>query len=69
MNRIKELDGLRAVAIVGVFLVHFTPAGWVVSDLLYLGWSGVDLLFAISGFLITSLRIGLRGQDASFKTF
>jgi peptidoglycan/LPS O-acetylase OafA/YrhL len=69
MNRIKELDGLRAVAIGVVFLVHFTPAGWVVSDLLYLGWSGVDLFFAISGFLITSLRISLRGQDASFKTF
>jgi peptidoglycan/LPS O-acetylase OafA/YrhL len=69
MSRIRELDGLRAIAILGVFLAHFTPAGWGIFDLLYLGWSGVDLFFAISGFLITSILIGLRGQDASFKIF
>jgi len=69
MSRVKELDGLRAIAILGVFLAHFTPVYGHVSDILYLGWAGVDLFFALSGFLITNILIGLRGQDASFKTF
>ncbi len=69
MTRIKELDGLRAIAISGVFLAHFTPVGYRVSDLLYLGWAGVDLFLAISGFLITSILLGLRKQEAPFKTF
>jgi peptidoglycan/LPS O-acetylase OafA/YrhL len=69
MSRIKELDGLRAVAISGVFLAHFTPAYCRLSDVLYHGWVGVDLFFAISGFLITGILIGLRHQQAPFKTF
>jgi peptidoglycan/LPS O-acetylase OafA/YrhL len=69
MSRIKELDGLRAIAIAGVFLAHFTPAYCRVSDLLYMGWAGVDLFFAISGFLITTILIGLREHEAPFKTF
>jgi peptidoglycan/LPS O-acetylase OafA/YrhL len=69
MSRIDELDGLRAVAILGVFLAHFTPAYCRVSDLLYLGWTGVDLFFAISGFLITTILIGLREHETPFKTF
>jgi peptidoglycan/LPS O-acetylase OafA/YrhL len=69
MTRINELDGLRAIAISGVFLAHFTPAYCRVSDLLYLGWAGVDLFFAISGFLITSILLGLREHEAPFKTF
>lgn len=53
MGRIKELDGLRAIAILGVLLAHFIPAYSGLSNLLYLGWTGVDLFFALSGFLIT----------------
>ena len=69
MQRIRELDGLRAIAILGVLLAHFTHGHGAFANLMYLGWSGVDLFFAISGFLITSILIGLREHEAPFKTF
>jgi peptidoglycan/LPS O-acetylase OafA/YrhL len=69
MGRIKELDGLRAIAILSVLVAHFTPSNAGFSNILYLGWTGVDLFFALSGFLITSVLIGLRGHDTPFKTF
>ena len=69
MRRIKEIDGLRFFAISAVFLVHFRPAPIYKFDLMSLGWAGVDLFFAISGFLITGILISLRGQEHPFRTF
>src|SRR5262245_29014445 len=53
-----EIDGLRAIAVVSVMLYHVGVgcAG---------GFVGVDVVFAISGFLITSLIL----QDVSQKEF
>jgi peptidoglycan/LPS O-acetylase OafA/YrhL len=69
MSRIPELDGLRAWAILAVFCVHFGPSGYPISDAMALGWSGVDLFFAVSGFLITGILLSLRTHDSPYKTF
>lgn len=50
-GRIHGLDGLRALAILGVLVFHFTPA------LLPGGFLGVDVFLVISGFLITTLLL------------
>lgn len=48
-SRIPGLDGLRAVAVVLVFLLHTVPA-WIQG-----GYIGVDIFFVLSGYLITML--------------
>jgi peptidoglycan/LPS O-acetylase OafA/YrhL len=69
MRRIRELDALRFFAIVGVLMVHFRPSPAHKFDFMSLGWAGVDLFFAISGFLITDILIRLRAEKHPFKTF
>jgi peptidoglycan/LPS O-acetylase OafA/YrhL len=69
MGRIKELDGLRALAILGVLAAHSLPPSSRLSNFLGLGRFGVDLFFAISGFLITGILIGLRHKEGAFQTF
>jgi peptidoglycan/LPS O-acetylase OafA/YrhL len=56
----KEIDGLRAVAVVPVVLFHAGVAGFAG------GYVGVDVFFVISGYLITSLIRG-RLQAGSFS--
>ena len=59
-----DLDGLRALAVVGVVVFHAVPL------LVPGGYVGVDVFFVISGYLITILshRRMLRG-DFSFMDF
>lgn len=61
----RSLDGVRAIAIVGVLLTH---AG---VPLFEAGWLGVDLFFALSGFLITTLLLEehARVGAVSYKDF
>lgn len=55
-GRIRGFDGLRALAVVAVFLQHYTPLGrtWEV------GSYGVWLFFGLSGFLIVRILHGER---------
>ncbi len=69
MRRIRELDGLRAIAIFLVLGCHyegFSQLAWRIPEL---GWIGVDLFFCLSGYLITSILLGLRGRTTPYKTF
>ena len=58
-KRIPQLDGLRTLAIVAVFLRHALGVRML--------WMGVDVFFVLSGFLITGILIDMKGMD--FKTF
>jgi peptidoglycan/LPS O-acetylase OafA/YrhL len=57
---VPAFDGLRALAILPVILLHVSVAtlqpGWLRSEL-GRGWYGVDLFFVLSGFLITWILI------------
>ena len=66
---------MRALAIVLVFLFHyFIISGgqpdWL-PDLAKFGWTGVDLFFVLSGFLISSQLFAQvkQRQNISFRTF
>lgn len=69
------LDHLRALAIIFVFLFHYIiltkgQPSWL-PPFASFGWTGVDLFFVLSGFLISSqLFTNIKaGQFISFKTF
>jgi peptidoglycan/LPS O-acetylase OafA/YrhL len=49
LRAMPEIDGLRAIAVISVFVFHLDPR------LLGGGFVGVDIFFVISGYLITAL--------------
>ena len=75
-TRFVEVDGLRGIAILLVMLFHFTiitePITFldvVVFKVAMYGWSGVNLFFVLSGFLITGILINAKGQAHFFRNF
>jgi peptidoglycan/LPS O-acetylase OafA/YrhL len=72
MKRIEELDGLRALAIISVLIVH---DGLPLAQHLHLswfalrGWVGVDLFFVLSGFLITRILLDSKSKPGYFARF
>lgn len=67
-GRIPELDGLRGVAVIAVLAFHlrsFLAGSWFYAPA-SLGWSGVDLFFVLSGFLITSILLKDRDKPRHF---
>jgi peptidoglycan/LPS O-acetylase OafA/YrhL len=75
-GRIPELDGVRGLAILLVLVFHwaaFQPAPHSFAYYLMvprnLMWSGVDLFFVLSGFLIGGGLIDNRASPNYFSTF
>jgi len=74
-DKLYGLDHLRALAIIFVFLYHyripiFGHPEWL-TDFAKFGWTGVDLFFVLSGFLISSQLFSQikQGRKISFKEF
>ncbi|MDB5026707.1 MAG: acyltransferase 3 [Candidatus Eremiobacteraeota bacterium] len=82
-GRVPELDGVRAIAIWLVLIIHIALHGRAAQDagaslqgvphLAYLAvshmWLGVDLFFVLSGFLITGILLDAKRRPAYYRTF
>ena len=77
MKRIKELDGIRGAAILFVLAYHYfsngaginNPIGRQFLKLFSIGWSGVDLFFVLSGFLIVGILLDAKSSSNYFSSF
>lgn len=74
-TRVAALDGVRGLAILLVMSTHFTLIHHgvlldrIVGAVGRLGWSGVDLFFVLSGYLITSILLQNRDKPNYFRNF
>jgi peptidoglycan/LPS O-acetylase OafA/YrhL len=78
MKRITQLDGVRGVAILLVLIWHYVRGQLVpgysivayrASNAFSLAWSGVDLFFVLSGFLIAGILLDHRNTSNFFRIF
>jgi peptidoglycan/LPS O-acetylase OafA/YrhL len=79
LPHIRELDGIRGIAALAVLFHHvcfvsIQPQDWgpgirALYHVSYYGNTGVDLFFALSGFLITSLLIQDRASSTYYRSF
>jgi peptidoglycan/LPS O-acetylase OafA/YrhL len=75
-GHLPALDGVRGLAILAVLLFHFAgevhPVGAferVLVRVLGYGSLGVDLFFALSGFLITDILVATHAKPRYFRSF
>lgn len=75
---VPELDGVRGVAVLSIVLLHYVhnllpaDASGVLGALrtaLRLSWTGVDLFFVLSGFLIGGIVLDRVRSATFFRTF
>jgi peptidoglycan/LPS O-acetylase OafA/YrhL len=77
-KHLPPLDGLRGLAILLVFFYHYagglqhtahSTSMHAFGVIFGLGWSGVDLFFVLSGFLITGILFDTQTDSAYYKKF
>ncbi len=74
-RNLVSLDGLRGIAVLAVMFSHFNrflpaiPAFVPMKVLFTYGWSGVDLFFVLSGFLITGILTQTKSAANYFQSF
>lgn len=75
-RRIPELDGIRGLAIAMVLAFHYFAGTLPAKNFLYyallpthLMWSGVDLFFVLSGFLIGGILLDQRESQGYYSVF
>ncbi len=77
-SRVLELDGLRGLAILLVVIWHYfalpyTPEAKTILGYVHvltrMTWSGVDLFFVLSGYLISTNLLATRERPTYFRTF
>jgi len=77
-SHIPVLDGVRGLAVLLVFFHHSVAAmalgssgalGRLAVKVLASGWIGVDIFFALSGFLITGILLDSKGGPRYFTNF
>jgi peptidoglycan/LPS O-acetylase OafA/YrhL len=76
VGRVLELDGLRGLAILMVVVWHYFISAPELEGRLHWmlvpfsqTWSGVDLFFVLSGFLISNILLNVRSSTHFFTTF
>jgi peptidoglycan/LPS O-acetylase OafA/YrhL len=67
MKYIKQLDSLRAIAVILVIISHWLPKGYFINQITNnkLGAFGVNVFFVLSGFLITGILLQNRADAQS----
>jgi peptidoglycan/LPS O-acetylase OafA/YrhL len=68
---IPELNGIRGIAVLIVVLYHCKEklAGTALNSAVQWGWTGVDLFFVLSGFLITGIILEGKSDRHFFRGF
>lgn len=71
-----RLDGVRGLAVLLVMLFHLThyglarsPAEVALTAIPSIGWSGVDLFFVLSGYLITGILLRSKRSSTYYRSF
>ena len=74
-GHIGALDGIRGLGVLLVLLHHYSASSRAfgfdnpILKLSEIGWSGVDLFFVLSGFLITGILYDSKGKEKYFVNF
>ncbi|MDB5448653.1 MAG: acyltransferase 3, partial [Phenylobacterium sp.] len=72
---VPALDGVRGCAVLLVVVYHFANSFYVLGftnpivSAARIGWLGVDVFFALSGFLITGILLDTKSSANYFGSF